>query len=166
MTWHAGGISLVGHSGGYPGFTTRIAFAPKERLCAAVLTNAITPLAANGINGIYGSIGAVTSSWDAASATSRWHTRAQLASFGGIYRDNFGTLVVGRLNNALLVVQPEDVEPFADASLLVATGPKRFLVASGDDFGFLGEQVHFRTDRRGTVTTLVWGAHPFTRVAR
>jgi CubicO group peptidase (beta-lactamase class C family) len=164
MTWHVGGISVVGHSGGYPGFTTKIAFSPRDRLCAAVLTNAISPVAALGVDAIYGSIDAVGSRWEEASAPSPWHTRAELASYGGIYRDNFGTLVVGRVHNALLVVPAEDVQPFAGASLLTATGPRRFLVASGYDFGFVGEQVRFRTDRRGAVTTLVWGPHPYVRI--
>jgi D-alanyl-D-alanine carboxypeptidase len=166
MTWHAGGIGVVGHSGGYPGFVTRIAFAPSEGLCAAVLTNAIAPVASLGINAIYGALGAVAARWEAAAAPSRSHSRTRLAAYGGLYRDNFGTLLVGRLHNGLLVVPADDVDPFADASLLIPTGPQRFLVAEGDDFGFLGEQVRFRTDRRGRPTTLVWGAHPYVRIER
>jgi len=166
MTWHVGGVQLVGHSGGFPGFATRIAFAPRERLCAAVLTNAISPLAAHGINGIYAAMGAVADRWEEASTPSKWHTRAQLGAHAGIYKSIWGTMVVGRLNNALLVLSPEDPEPFADASLLIATGPHRFLVASGDDFGHVGEQVRFGTNRQGAVTTLQWGALPFPRIER
>jgi D-alanyl-D-alanine carboxypeptidase len=163
LTWHAGAFQLVGHSGGYPGFTTKIAFAPDERLSAAVLTNGISLVAAQGLQGIYDAIGAVAGLWERAATPSRWHTRASLGKFGGVYRDNFGTLIVGRLHQGLLVVGVADVAPFAEASLLVPNGPLRFHVAEGDDFGFLGEDVRFLTDRRGRPTTLVWGAHPFVR---
>jgi D-alanyl-D-alanine carboxypeptidase len=163
LTWHAGPLRLVGHSGGYPGFTTKIAFSPAERLCAAVLTNGISPVASKGLQGIFDAAAAVAARWERAAAPSRWHTPAALARFGGVYRDNFGTLIVGRLHHGLLVVGADDVEPFAEASLLLPIGPLRFHVAEGDDFGFLGEDVRFLADRRGRPTTLVWGAHPFER---
>lgn len=163
MTWHAGPIRLVGHSGGYPGFTTKIAFAPEERLSAAVLTNVISPLAAEGLQGIYDAIAAVGAGWERAGARSRWHTRTSLERLGGIYRDHFGTVIVGRLHHGLLVVRAADRLPFAEASLLVASGPLRFNVAAGDDFGFLGEDVRFLVDRRGRATTFVWGAHAMAR---
>lgn len=163
LCWHAGPIRLVGHSGGYPGFTTKIAFAPEERLSAAVLTNGISPVAAGGLQGIFEAAAAVAARWDAAQTPSRWHTRASLARFGGVYRDNFGTLIVGRLHQGLLVVGADNAAPFAEASLLMAKGPLRFNVTEGDDFGFLGENVRFLADRRGRVRTLVWGAHPYAR---
>jgi D-alanyl-D-alanine carboxypeptidase len=166
ITRHSGGLGLVGPSGGFPGFATKIAFAPAERVCAVVLTNAISPVANLGMAGIYEAIGAVASRWEEASAPSRWHTRARLAAFGGIYRGQWGTLVVERLHNALLVVPTDDQEPFASPSLLVADGPTRFRVASGNDFGLVGEHVRFRTDRRGAVTTLGWGAVNYQRMVR
>ena len=164
LCWHAGRIRLVGHSGGYPGFTTKIAFAPEEGLCAAVLTNTISPVASLGLQGLYGAVDAVTRRWDRAGARSAAHARGSLVKFAGIYRDNFGTLIVGRLHHSLLVVRAEDPDPFAEASLLVARGPMRFHVAAGDDFGFLGEDVRFVADRRGRVTTLRWGPHPYAKV--
>jgi D-alanyl-D-alanine carboxypeptidase len=164
LTWHAGPLALVGHSGGYPGFTTKIAFSPEERLCAAVLTNGISPVASQGLQGIFDAAAAVAARWERAATPSRWHTRTSLGRFGGVYRDNFGTLIVGRLHQGLLVLRADDVAPFAEASLLVPKGPLRFNVAEGDDFGFLGEDVRFLADRRGKPTTLVWGAHPFVRV--
>lgn len=164
--WHAGSIRLVGHSGGYPGFTTKIGFAPEEGLCAAVLTNAISPVASLGLQGLYDAVDTVTRLWERAGARVAPHTRGSLARFAGIYRDNFGTLIVGRLHHSLLVVHAEDQTPFAEASLLVPRGPLRFHVAAGDDFGFLGEDVRFVTDRRGAVTTLRWGPHPYTRIDR
>lgn len=163
MTWHEGDLALVGHSGGYPGFTTQIAFSPEDRLCAAVLTNVVSPLASLGRQRIYETLATVAELWPAASTPTKWHTRASLAALGGIYRDNFGTLVVGRVNHALMVVPTDDHTPVARAGLLVASGPRRFRMARGDDFGFLGEELHFLANRGHKATTLMYGPHPYVR---
>jgi CubicO group peptidase (beta-lactamase class C family) len=161
MTWSAGGVALVGHSGGFPGFTTMVGFSPEHRLAATVLTNCNGSIASDGLSSIYEALGAVASFWPDAAAPSTWHSRAALERFAGVYRGHFGDLVVGRVNRALAVGHPE--EPFAKASLLIAKGPLRFLVAQGSDFGFLGETIRFRRDRTGAVTTLLWGAHEMAR---
>lgn len=161
MTWSVGDIGIVGHSGGFPGFTTMIGFSPKHRLAAAVLTNVNGSTAGQGLSSIYDVLGAVAGFWPDAAGPSKWHTRAALEAFSGVYRGEHGDLVVGRVNRALCVGHP--LEPFASASLLVAQGPLRFHVAAGSDFGFLGESVRFRRDRTGVVTTLVWGAHEMER---
>ena len=161
MTWLLGGISLVGHSGGFPGFITMIGFAPEHKLAATVLTNCNAAIASEGLTSIYEVLGAVATAWPDAAAPSAWHTRGALEQFAGVYRGHFGDLVVGRVNRALAVGHPD--EPFAKASLLVAKGPLRFLVASGSDFGFLGETISFRRDRTGEVATLRWGAHEMER---
>jgi CubicO group peptidase (beta-lactamase class C family) len=161
MTWSVGAIDLVGHSGGFPGFTTMIGFSPEHRLAAAVLTNSNAAIASDGLSSIYEVLGGVAAWWPDAAAPSKWHTRAGLEKFSGLYRGHSGDLVVGRVNHALAVGSPKD--PFANASLLVARGPLRFLVAKGSDFGFLGETIRFRKDRAGAVTTLVWGAHEMER---
>jgi hypothetical protein len=163
MTWSAGGIALAGHSGGFPGFTTMIGFSAEHQMAAAVLTNSNAAIASEGLSSIYETLGAVASRWPDAAGTSRWHTRAALQRFSGLYRGHLGDLVVGRVNHALAVGHPN--EPFSLASLLIATGPLKFLVAKGSDFGFLGETIRFRKDRTGAVTTLIWGAHEMQRAA-
>lgn len=161
MNWSHGSIDVVGHSGGYPGFTTMIGFAPAHGVTCAVLTNNVARVATTGLMTVYEVLDGVSSHWDAVSAPSKHHTRRSLARFAGVYRDHFGALVVGRLNHGLCVVRPG--LPFSETSLLVPVGPLRFLVASGDEFGFVGETLRFRQDRRGVVTTFRWGAHELVR---
>jgi CubicO group peptidase (beta-lactamase class C family) len=163
MTWHVDGISIVGHSGGFPGFITKIGFAPEEHLAAAVLTNANSPAAPIGLELIYQTIASVRRLWPDAAASTPWHTRASLAPFVGLYRLRGNDVLVSRINGSLYLVDPADPSPLAAAARLDPKGPKRFLVASGDDFGFLGEDVTFAADRRGRITTLHWGANVLTR---
>jgi CubicO group peptidase (beta-lactamase class C family) len=163
MTWHVDGISVVGHSGGFPGFVTMIGFAPEERIAAAVLTNANSPAASKGVQLIYHAIAGVAQKWTDTAVATKWHTRGSLAPFTGLYRLQGSDLMVSRINGSLFFVDPEDPEPLSSAARLEPRGKSRFLIASGDDFGFLGEEVTFHSDRRGKVTALLVGANLYQR---
>ena len=164
MTWHVDGISIVGHSGGFPGFVTKIGFAPEEGITAAVLTNVNSSFAAQGLQLIYQAIAGVRRSWSDAAATTKFHGRGTLAPFIGVYRSRGSDLLVARVNGSLYLIYPQDPAPIeAPAARLVPTGAKRFVIESGDDFGFVGEEVTFLADGRGTITSLLWGAHRFIR---
>jgi len=163
MNWHIDGIKVVGHSGGYPGFVTKIAFSPDEGIAAAVLTNTESPAAARGIELIYQSISGVRRHWADAAATTRWHGRASLQPFVGLYRLRGSDLLVARVNGSLHLVDHEEPSPLSKAARLEPLGPRRFRIVTGDDFGFLGEDVTFTSDRRGRITTLHYGAHAYTK---
>jgi CubicO group peptidase (beta-lactamase class C family) len=163
MNWHIDGISVVGHSGGFPGFITKIAFAPGEDVAAAVLTNANSPFAAKGIELIYTTIANVRRRWTESAASSRWHTRGSLAPFLGLYRNRGNDLLVSRINGSLYLISPDDPNPFDFVSRLEPLGRRRFLIAAGYDFGYLGEEVVFDLERSGKVDSFTYGANVFTR---
>jgi CubicO group peptidase (beta-lactamase class C family) len=163
MKWHIDGIAVVGHSGGFPGFITKIAYAPSEGLAAAVLTNANSLFAAKGIELIYTTIANVRRRWDESAPTSKWHTRGSLAPFIGLYRNRGNDLLVSRINGSLYLIDPEDPSPFDHPDRLEPVGQRRFLIASGYDFGYLGEEVLFRADQSGKVSSFTYGANVFTR---
>jgi CubicO group peptidase (beta-lactamase class C family) len=163
MTWHSGGMRVVGHSGGFPGFITKIGFVPDEGLAAAVLTNAQSPMAPEGLETIFHTVATVSSWWDRAAFATRFHTRASLSRFAGVYRSRGSDLVVGRVNGSLVVLDGQDPLPFENGSLLAPVGALRFKVVDGYDFGFVGEEFRFERDRSGRVTTLHFGAHRCVR---
>jgi CubicO group peptidase (beta-lactamase class C family) len=163
MTWHVAGVSLAGHSGGFPGFTTMIGFAPEDRLAAAVLTNTITPTAKVGVDLMYEIVAGVRTKWSDATATTKWHTRGSLAPYTGVYRLSGSDLLVSRINGSLYLLEPSDVAPLANANRLEPRGKHTFLIAQGDDFGFLGETVSFGATRQGAIETLSIGANHFHR---
>ncbi len=90
MIWHVDGVTIRGHSGGYPGFSTKIGFSPELGVAAAVLTNTNGSTAAVSLDVIFHSIAWVARRWDAASETGHGHTRSSLAKFAGQYRGEFG----------------------------------------------------------------------------
>jgi CubicO group peptidase (beta-lactamase class C family) len=165
MTWHVDGIPVVGHSGGFPGFITKIGFAPTERIAAAVLTNAQVMTAQRCLELVYHVIAGVGSAWEQAAATTRWQTRGSLAPYVGLYRAHGSDIVISRINGSLFLLDPKDPAPFAVANRLQPVGRHRFRVAEGYDFGLVGEDVSFRVDRRGKVVAFHWGAQVCERAA-
>ncbi|MDE3065470.1 MAG: serine hydrolase, partial [Acidobacteriota bacterium] len=163
MTWHVDGVAVAGHSGGFAGFVTMIGFAPKEDLAAAVLTNANSPMAPRAVDLIYHVIAGVGRRWASAAATTRFHTRGSLAPYRGLFRYQGADLLVARVNGSLVMIDPEEADPLTRAARLEPRARDRFLIADGDDFEFLGEDVTFLRDRRGAVAGLRISGHVYDR---
>jgi len=160
MIWTVDGISLRGHSGGYPGFVTRIAFSPDRRLAAAVLTNTIGDLPGLAIDVIFHTIARVQALWDDAATVSPGYTRAGLGRFAGLYRGEWGDVIIGRVNNSLYMIQPDEDRPMREPSRLAAVDDEgRFLIVDHDDYGHRGEELTFDFDDAGQVQALRNGRH-------
>ena len=167
MLWHVDGVRVLGHSGGYPGFATKIGFAPDLRLTATVLTNTIGPLPGIAIDAVFHTAAAVLSLWDGPEATPAEASGARLARLAGRYRGNWGERIVARVNRTLYLLDPQSDQPMhaparleqADATAL------RFTVASNDDYGHRGDPVEFELDSRGRPQTVRYGPHHLTAVA-
>jgi D-alanyl-D-alanine carboxypeptidase len=163
--WTVDGIKVVGHSGGFPGFITKIGFAPSEGVAATVLTNANSPYAGVGLQAIYHVLSQVRARWKEAEASTRWHSRGSLRPFVGLYRERGYDVLVARINGSLYVIDGESPAALAQPDRLVPRGPRRFLIADGEDFGNVGEEVVFNLDRRGQVSSLAIGGFVLERVA-
>jgi len=163
MIWHVDGITVRGHSGGYPGFNTKIGFSPELRLAAAALTNTITSTAALAVDAIFHSVAWVARRWEAAAETAHGHTRSSIARFTGQYRGDSGEFTVVRINRALYLVDPDMVFPLASAARLFPDGPRSFTIVEGDDYGHLGEHVSFTLSRAGACTAMIYGPHRLQR---
>jgi CubicO group peptidase (beta-lactamase class C family) len=163
MSWHVDGMSLISHSGGFPGFVTHIAFAPQENLAAAVLTNANSPFAGVGIELIYETVASVRRLWPDSAGSGHGHTRGSLAPFVGVYRSRGQDLLIARVNEVLYLVDPSAPSPFALPNRLEPLSRRRFRITSGDDFGYLGEEVTFDVDRSGRVNSFTYGANVVVR---
>jgi len=166
MIWTVDGIALRGHSGGYPGFVTRIGFSPDLQLAAAVLTNTIGYLPGAALDVIFHTIARVHAIWDDAAATSHGLTRASLGRFTGLYRGDWGDVIIGRVNNSLYLIQPAEDRPMRLPSRLSAVDePGRFLIVDHDDYGHRGEEISFELDEMSRVQVLRYGRHAMRPVA-
>jgi CubicO group peptidase (beta-lactamase class C family) len=166
MIWTVDGIKIRGHSGGFPGFTTRIGFSPDHQVAAAVLTNTIGPLSEAGLDVIFHTIARVNALWDDAAATDHGHTRASLGRLTGLYRMDWGDVLVARVNNSLYLVATEDERPLRTSSRLSPVGEEpRFVIVDHADYGNRGEEVVFDVDAGGNGLALHVGGRRMERVA-
>jgi CubicO group peptidase (beta-lactamase class C family) len=165
MIWTVDGIGVKGHSGGYPGFTTRIGFSPEHRLAAAVLTNTIGPLAGAALDVIFHTIARVSAVWDDASATAHGLTRRSLSRFAGLYRSDWGDILIARVNNSLYLVHTDDDRPMRLPSRLAAVDDRgRFVIVDNDDYGNRGEEIVFDVEEPGPTPAVHVGWQPLSRV--
>jgi CubicO group peptidase (beta-lactamase class C family) len=163
MIWHVDGITIRGHSGGYPGFTTKIGFSPEWGLAAAVLNNTNSPVPGLALDAIFHSVAWVARRWGDAAETARGHSRVSAGRFAGHYRGDIGEMTVARINRALYLFDPEMIMPLASAARLHPTGARRFTIVEGDDYGHFGEEVSFAVDSSGRSTAMRYGPHTLLR---
>ncbi len=163
MIWHVDRIEIRGHSGGFPGFTTKIGFAPESHLAAAVLCNTNGPVPALALDAVFHSVAWVVRRWDDAAMTAHGHSRASLGRLTGHYRGDIGELTVVRINRSLYLLDPEITMPLTAAARLHPDGARRFTIVEGDDYGHFGEEVSFAIDTAGRSTAMKYGPHTLRR---
>jgi D-alanyl-D-alanine carboxypeptidase len=165
MIWGVDGITVRGHSGGYPGFVTKIGFAPDLGVAAAVLTNTIGPLAALGIDAIFHTVARVNALWDDSGSTSHGHSRTSLARFVGQYRNDFGEKLVVRVNQTLYLADPDEGRPMRLAARLSPVDEgTRFVICDNEDYGQRGGEIWFDLGVSGRAVALHYGAEPLALV--
>jgi len=165
IIWTVDGISLRGHSGGYPGFTTQIGFAPELGLAAAVLTNTLGPLASVGLDVIFHTVARVHALWDDAAARAHGYSRNSLARLAGLYRGDWGDVLVARVNNSLYLARPDEDRPMRLPSRLAPVDDRgRFVIVDNDDYGNRGEHVVFEAGEAGPARSLRKGWQSLRRV--
>jgi D-alanyl-D-alanine carboxypeptidase len=163
MIWHVDGVTIRGHSGGFPGFTTKIGFSPEWGLAAAVLNNTNSAVPAMGLDTIFHSVAWVLRRWGDAAETGHGHSRASLARFAGHYRGDIGEMTIVRINRSLYLLDPSMMMPLAAAARLRPDGARRFTIVEGDDYGHFGEEVSFTLDAAGRSTAMRYGPHALRR---
>jgi hypothetical protein len=163
MIWHVDGIGIRGHSGGFPGFTTKIGFSPEWGLAAAVLNNTNGPVPNLALDSIFHSAAWVVRRWDDAAETAHGHTRSSIGQFAGHYRGDIGEITIVRINRSLYLIDPEMTMPLASAARLLPEGARRFTIVEGDDYGHFGEEVSFDVDSAGRSTAMRYGPHTLRR---
>jgi D-alanyl-D-alanine carboxypeptidase len=164
MLWTVDGVAVRGHSGGYPGFVTRIGFAPALGVSAAVLTNTVGPLAELGIDGWYHTLAMTMKRWEAASAHEGGPTRSALQKLAGKYRGDWSDLVVGVVNNSAFLIWPDEDRPMQSASRLSPKSGLSYVIADESDYGYRGEELSFEVDARGRATAMRYGPYYLERV--
>jgi hypothetical protein len=161
--WKVSDHLVVGHGGGFPGFITRMGWDPDAKVGVTVLTNALDDLAGTLMNGIFGTIYhfAEPGGRAATAGTGASTRRAlNLARYEGRFSSRWSDVEVVRVGRQLVAFVPGSNSPMADSVVLEHLHGHVFRIASGSEFGYLGERVAFRFSPRGRLLGLSWGPNP------
>jgi hypothetical protein len=156
--WKVGERQIVGHGGGYPGFITRIGLDTAEKIGVVVLTNALDTLAVTLTNGIFSTIQHFMRQ-----GTNRRASRKRSPNFSryeGRFLSRWGDTFVVNTGRQLVAFAPQSDKPMDDSVILEHTRGHEFRIASGSEFGYLGEKAIFRFGRKGQLIGLTWGPNP------
>ncbi|HSN54660.1 MAG TPA: DUF3471 domain-containing protein, partial [Candidatus Sulfomarinibacteraceae bacterium] len=154
--------TVVGHSGGCPGFYTAFRLVPRDRLGIVVLTNAIGAdvgsWAAEGI-GILGPAVA-----DAREAGKSPEPRdPAFDRYVGTYDTVWGRFAIVRWKDGLAVVDLDSRDPFDDLPRLQHVEGHTFRRVRSDD-ETLGEAWRFEVDEQGRVLSVTSHSNPALRL--
>lgn len=160
--WPLDGGFIIGHGGGFQGFSTAIGMDMDRRIGVTVLTNVIEPQAKPLLLGAFHTIHGCLARLER--RPGRPSRRAALRRYVGRYTARWLDLDIVLVGDRLFASSPGNDRPLHDASELDAVGPHRFKIVEGPGSGNVGESVVFETNRAGAVVGLRWGPSPMRRV--
>lgn len=143
--------TVVGHSGGFPGFTSMTLVDPKANVTVSVLTNAIDGQAGQLVQGAFHLINLAgkPAAQDAPSPR-------QLKRFTGRYATLFSLVDIVLLGNRLYMIPPTSPDPAA-AAVPLAYVDAHTLRVDGGTVGTYGEPMVFGFRRDGSVDEMRLG---------
>jgi len=143
--------TLVGHSGGFPGFTSMTLVDPKAKVAVSVLTNAIDGPAGQMAQGAF-----LLLNLAGKPAAQEAPPPEQLKRFTGRYADLFSVADVVLLGSRLYLIRPTAPDP-ATAATPLAYVDERTLRVDGGSGGTYGEPMVFTFNRDGSVASMRLG---------
>ena len=156
------GRKIYGHGGGFQGFTTNLAFDPKNEIGIVALTNA-THVPASGFT--YGILQMIYNLLDNeknySSKNSLNHNK-----YGGIYRNLWGDDVVVRAGKSLVQFGLYARSPLEgdNKQFLDPVGRDEFIIKGGSGFHSKGERVKFSKLKNGKFQSRSIGPTPSKRI--
>jgi CubicO group peptidase (beta-lactamase class C family) len=163
---HTGARELIGHGGGYPGYTTATYISPEEKVGVIVFTNAADaqpyvgdPLSI--IDRAFKWIGpAITK---ALVGTPVPEPEPDWKDFEGIYRTRWADIHILSYEGKLILIYPTSPNPEETALTLEPVSQDTFKL-EGKGYGELGEPVVFQKNNTGYTKSVRIGENTYVRV--
>lgn len=157
--WKINGRRVVGHGGGFAGFTTNVIFDPQTDIGIVALSNSLGSVAPGISEGI------LTAIWGFLhrSPTGQTLLTRRLVAFEGIYRDRWGDKLLVADGPELLVLNPHLSSPLSDPARLVPTRDE-FRIKMKNHYDLAGEPAHFTGPASRRI--LWWGPTPMKRISK
>ena len=138
---------VMGHSGGFPGHTTRTYLDPQDKLAISVLTSESGGPASDITKSIIKLI-------DLALKQKPAQHAAELDRYAGRFVSLWGYADIVRLGDQLFVVEPTADDPAADATKLEVVDKNTLKIEEKEGYGSPGEYVRYVRDEHGNVTKI------------
>ncbi len=135
------GRTLVGHSGGFPGFKSYTAWDPETGLSVSVIGNCVDFPVGLIIQGIY----SVLLHFLKSSAPKRLQAGSkQIRDFNGRYYSLWGALDITAVQRVLTLHNPDQWQPFMGAYQLKPVSNQTLRIQGKDDYGSIGEDIQLK----------------------
>ena len=152
---------IIGHSGGFHGFITQVAFDPANDVGVIVLSNALGSSACEIAFGILESIYSFIDKRTEYSSSKKIHH----AMYEGIYRNVWGDEIIGKLGDSLIGFSPYIDSPLQKRVLLEPTGkPHCFIMRIPNVFDARDEIAEFIDFKNGKAQEVIFGSHRAKRI--
>jgi hypothetical protein len=157
--WRRGERIFGGHTGGFPGFLSILAYSRRDRVGAVVLTNAgnwpkLSPTGLELAEAALEELAAELEPWRPEAAPP-----AEIAPLLGRWWSE-GEETIFSWRGGKLEARLSDAPPEREPSVFEPEGDDRFRVVSGRE---RGETLRVVRDENGEVVKLYWATYPFTR---
>ncbi len=152
---------IIGHGGGFPGFTTHVDLDVENDIGVIALSNTNANTASVISPGILESIYHVVD----ASKEKGKHIADQ-QKYEGIYRARWNDEIVVGLDSHLISFDPRTNSPLKDGTVLKPKGRNTFAMETDFNFDATGESARFLFNRKDKkAKTLLYGPTPYQRVS-
>jgi len=153
---------IVGHGGGFAGFSTRIALDIDNDIGVVALTNTNDPAVGLLTAGIFETIYKLVDEKNRYGAGARIPDQER---YEGAYRNRWGDVVVVGIDTNLVALDPRATSPVKTGALLKARGRDRFVMEPRSNTDSPGELARFLFDpKRRKARAVVWGSTPLDRL--
>ena len=159
LAWLVQNEKLVGHSGRFIGFITRVNIDAKNKVGLVILTNSIDGPTHPLTDGTIHTLRYFRKHWREFSEKNRMKSYQNLV---GRFRNRWGTLQISRIGGALVGFDLEEERPMDSLERFQPTaGENEFKISQADGFDSVGERARFEVGRNGKASKLFIGPNSF-----
>jgi len=156
--WYAGGLQMVGHSGGFAGFITRMSMDLEHGIGIIVLTNAIDGPGVSIADGIVQILNHFRSNQQKYKATKE---AKAFDKYNTLFVDRWGDLQTVNIDGHLIGFDPsEEWTPLRNMISFVPKDTHRFVMTEGNEFSSQGELFTFQFNAKRKLTRGLLSAQP------
>lgn len=158
--WKLDDVTLRGHGGGFPGFITQIAFDREKELGVAILTNSLGSNTFDLTNSVFHIIHYILKNFENFKTNSV--KNIDLEKYEGRFYERWCDIEIVEINKSLNFYYPSNNRPLKEIYKLKQKKDNVFVVQTGGNFDYIGEEAVFEFDNSGNLAKVKIGPNTLT----